>query len=143
MSTIDSGHLEVDDGGQEGPEEAGLVGRGEAVDLRAGAGFRCLGCAGCAALCDEHQSDPQMAARSSIFISGSGLGFARAGSRHVSSKRGFGYDARANTCHFGQLVDALVGDASKVERELGWKAKTHWKELADLMVDADIKVREN
>jgi GDPmannose 4,6-dehydratase len=40
-------------------------------------------------------------------------------------------------------VDALVGDASKVERELGWKAKTHWKELADLMVDADIKVREN
>ena len=40
-------------------------------------------------------------------------------------------------------VDALVGDASKVERELGWKAKTHWKELADLMVDADIKMREN
>ena len=58
MSTIDSGHLEVDDGGQEGPEEAGLVVRGVAVDLRAGTGFRGLSCAGCAALCDEHQSNP-------------------------------------------------------------------------------------
>lgn len=35
-------------------------------------------------------------------------------------------------------VDALVGDPSKVTKELGWKAKTHWKALADLMVDADI-----
>lgn len=43
MSTMDSGHLEVGDGGQEGPEEAGLVGRGEAFDLRAGAGFRGFG----------------------------------------------------------------------------------------------------
>jgi GDPmannose 4,6-dehydratase len=36
-------------------------------------------------------------------------------------------------------VDALIGDASKAEIELGWKAKTHWKELAELMVDADLK----
>ena len=35
-------------------------------------------------------------------------------------------------------VDALIGDPSKVEKALGWKAKTHWKELAQLMVDADI-----
>jgi GDPmannose 4,6-dehydratase len=35
-------------------------------------------------------------------------------------------------------VDALIGDPSKVEKALGWKAKTHWKELAELMVDADI-----
>lgn len=35
-------------------------------------------------------------------------------------------------------VDALIGDPSKAERELGWKAKTHWKELAKLMVDADL-----
>jgi GDPmannose 4,6-dehydratase len=40
-------------------------------------------------------------------------------------------------------VDALIGDPSKVERELGWKAKTHWKELAELMVDADIKAKKN
>ena len=35
-------------------------------------------------------------------------------------------------------VDALIGDPSKVESVLGWKAKTNWKELANLMVDADI-----
>jgi GDPmannose 4,6-dehydratase len=40
-------------------------------------------------------------------------------------------------------VDALVGDASKVEADLGWKAKTHWKELAELMVDADIEAKKN
>ena len=37
-------------------------------------------------------------------------------------------------------VDALIGDPSKAERELGWKAKTHWKELAKIMVDADLKL---
>ncbi|MCX6451114.1 MAG: GDP-mannose 4,6-dehydratase [Actinobacteria bacterium] len=36
-------------------------------------------------------------------------------------------------------VDALIGDASKAEKVLNWKAKTHWKELAELMVDADIE----
>ena len=35
-------------------------------------------------------------------------------------------------------VDALIGDPSKAEKALGWKAKTHWKALAELMVDADI-----
>jgi len=40
-------------------------------------------------------------------------------------------------------VDALIGDPSKAERELGWRAKTHWKELAELMVDADIKAKKN
>ena len=36
-------------------------------------------------------------------------------------------------------VDALIGDPSKVEKMLGWKAKTNWKELAKLMVDADLE----
>ena len=36
-------------------------------------------------------------------------------------------------------VDALIGDPSKAEKLLGWKAKTHWKELAKLMVDADLE----
>ena len=36
-------------------------------------------------------------------------------------------------------VEALVGDPSKAERERGCKAKTHWKELAELLVDADLK----
>jgi GDPmannose 4,6-dehydratase len=35
-------------------------------------------------------------------------------------------------------VDALVGDPSKATKELKWQAKTHWKELAELMVDADM-----
>jgi len=35
-------------------------------------------------------------------------------------------------------VDALIGDPSKAEEVLGWKAKTDWKALAKLMVDADI-----
>ena len=36
-------------------------------------------------------------------------------------------------------VDALIGDPSKAKKVLGLSAKTHWQELAILMVDADIK----
>jgi GDPmannose 4,6-dehydratase len=36
-------------------------------------------------------------------------------------------------------VDALIGDASKAEKVLGWKATTHFKELARLMIEADIE----
>lgn len=36
-------------------------------------------------------------------------------------------------------VDALIGDASKAERALGWNAKTHWKELAEIMVESDLR----
>lgn len=35
-------------------------------------------------------------------------------------------------------VDALIGDASKAEKCLGWKARTHWEELAKIMVEADL-----
>ena len=37
-------------------------------------------------------------------------------------------------------VDALVGDASKANRLLNWSPKTTWQSLADLMVDADVKL---
>ena len=37
-------------------------------------------------------------------------------------------------------VDALIGDPSKAARVLGWEAKTHWKALAKLMVEADLKI---
>jgi len=37
-------------------------------------------------------------------------------------------------------VDALIGDPSKAARVLGWKAKTHWKALAKLMVEADLEL---
>ena len=36
-------------------------------------------------------------------------------------------------------VDALVGDASKAERDLGWKAAVDTEQLARIMVDADIE----
>ena len=35
-------------------------------------------------------------------------------------------------------VEALTGDPTKAKQELKWVAKTQWKELAKLMVDADI-----
>lgn len=38
-------------------------------------------------------------------------------------------------------VDALIGDPSKATKELNWKATTHWKELASIMVDADIAAK--
>ncbi len=37
-------------------------------------------------------------------------------------------------------VDALIGDPSKANLMLNWKAKTHWKELAELMVDSDLEL---
>jgi GDPmannose 4,6-dehydratase len=37
-------------------------------------------------------------------------------------------------------VDLLVGDASKAERELGWRPKTSFEQLIRLMVDADLKL---
>jgi len=40
-------------------------------------------------------------------------------------------------------VDSLVGDASKAEKILKWKPKTNWKKLAEIMVDADIKLLDD
>ena len=37
-------------------------------------------------------------------------------------------------------VDLLVGDASKAERELGWRPQTTFEQLIELMVDADLKL---
>ncbi len=39
-------------------------------------------------------------------------------------------------------VESLIGDPSKAERELGWKAQMGWKELAELMVDSDIELKK-
>ncbi|GAB3661766.1 GDP-mannose 4,6-dehydratase [Nocardioides korecus] len=36
-------------------------------------------------------------------------------------------------------VDALIGDASKAERQLGWKATVDTEQLARIMVDADVE----
>jgi GDPmannose 4,6-dehydratase len=40
-------------------------------------------------------------------------------------------------------VDLLIGDASKAKEKLGWEPKVTFKELAQIMVDADMKLAEN
>jgi GDPmannose 4,6-dehydratase len=40
-------------------------------------------------------------------------------------------------------VDSLIGDASKAESLLGWKAKVHPEQLAKIMVDHDIAALHN
>ena len=40
-------------------------------------------------------------------------------------------------------VDALIGDAAKAERELGWRAETSGDALVHLMVDADVELLRN
>ena len=40
-------------------------------------------------------------------------------------------------------VDDLIGDASKAEKQLGWRATVHAPELARLMVDAELNVLQN
>ena len=39
-------------------------------------------------------------------------------------------------------VDTLLADPRKAERELGWKARTSFAELIQLMVDADVEAQE-
>lgn len=36
-------------------------------------------------------------------------------------------------------VDALIGDPTKANKELGWTASTSWRDLAKLMVDSDLE----
>ena len=39
-------------------------------------------------------------------------------------------------------VDQLIGDGRKVKEALGWAPKVSWRELAELMVDADRELLE-
>src|SRR5207244_11980752 len=39
-------------------------------------------------------------------------------------------------------VDLLLGDASKAQRQLGWTPQTSFRQLVDLMVDADLALAE-
>jgi GDPmannose 4,6-dehydratase len=40
-------------------------------------------------------------------------------------------------------VDSLMGDATKAREQLGWEPKVRFKELIELMVDADIATLED
>jgi GDPmannose 4,6-dehydratase len=37
-------------------------------------------------------------------------------------------------------VDLLIGDPSKGKKKLDWEPKVKFKQLAEIMVDADIKI---
>ena len=37
-------------------------------------------------------------------------------------------------------VDSLIGNPDKAEKKLGWKAKTNWKEIANIMVQSDLNL---
>jgi GDPmannose 4,6-dehydratase len=37
-------------------------------------------------------------------------------------------------------VDFLLGDASKAKKQLGWEAKTKFKDLVKIMVDSDLEL---
>ena len=39
-------------------------------------------------------------------------------------------------------VDELIGDSSRAQKTLGWKAQTSLEELCRLMVEADIRRNE-
>jgi GDPmannose 4,6-dehydratase len=40
-------------------------------------------------------------------------------------------------------VNQLVGDYSKAKRELGWEPQVNFKQLVEIMIDADLKIAEN
>jgi GDPmannose 4,6-dehydratase len=40
-------------------------------------------------------------------------------------------------------VDQLVGDASLIRKDLGWKSLTSWKDLIKIMINADLKLFSN
>jgi GDPmannose 4,6-dehydratase len=40
-------------------------------------------------------------------------------------------------------VDALMGDASKINTNLGWKPEVTFEELVQIMVDGDIQLLED
>jgi GDPmannose 4,6-dehydratase len=61
------------------------------------------------------------------------VAFARAG---LDSKKHVAFDERYLR---PAEVDLLIGDASKAKKKLGWEPKVKFKQLAEIMVDADIE----
>jgi GDPmannose 4,6-dehydratase len=62
--------------------------------------------------------------------------FARAG---LDSKKHVAFDERYLR---PAEVDLLIGDASKAKKKLEWEPKVKFKQLAEIMVDADIRLLE-
>ena len=40
-------------------------------------------------------------------------------------------------------VDQLIGDATKAKEQLGWEPRTSFRELVEMMVDADLERLSN
>ena len=40
-------------------------------------------------------------------------------------------------------VDLLIGDPAKAKKQLGWEPKTTFKELAEIMTDADVALLQH
>lgn len=72
------------------------------------------------------------------------LVFEGAGEREIAIDRNSGRTlVRVNPRFYRPAeVEMLIGDASKAERELGWKVQTSLEELCAMMVAADIKRNE-
>ena len=62
------------------------------------------------------------------------VAFARAG---LDSKKHVAFDKRYLR---PAEVDLLIGDASKAKKKLGWEPKVKFRQLAEIMVDADIRL---
>ncbi|MBM4455398.1 MAG: GDP-mannose 4,6-dehydratase [Verrucomicrobia bacterium] len=62
------------------------------------------------------------------------VAFARAG---LDSKKHAAFDKRYLR---PAEVDLLIGDASKAKKKLGWEPKVKFRQLAEIMVDADIQL---
>ena len=62
------------------------------------------------------------------------VAFARAG---LDSKKHVAFDKRYLR---PAEVDLLIGDARKAKQQLGWEPKVKFKQLAEIMVDADIEL---
>ena len=65
----------------------------------------------------------------------------------MSSRVGFGLDwndyVEIDPIYYRPAeVDDLQGDASKAKKQLGWSPKVGFKELVQIMVDADVKALE-
>ena len=48
------------------------------------------------------------------------------------------YSSEAHLMDLLPQVDLLIGDYSKAQRKMGWEPRTKFKELIELMVDADL-----
>ena len=45
--------------------------------------------------------------------------------------------------HRPNEVISLIGNSDKAKNELNWRAKTTWKELAQIMVEADLELEKS